>query len=93
MAKLEEITVGSTVNGIVGNEPVTIVAAQWYGNIVLVSTYVDEIVRYLMQVDGATVELKLEVDVTAPSGIPTTTVRTVSENCKTLKITDFGFDR
>lgn len=59
----------------------------------VVSTYVDEIVRYLMQVDGATVELKLEVDVTAPSGIPTSTVRTVSENCKTLKITDFGFDR
>ena len=45
----------------------------------VVSTYVDEIVRYLMQVDGATVELKLEVDVTAPSGIPTSTVRTVSE--------------
>ena len=59
----------------------------------VVSTYVDEIVRYLMQVDGATVELKLEVDVTAPSGIPTATVRTVSENCKTLKISDFGFDR
>lgn len=58
----------------------------------VISTYVDEIIRHLMQVDGATVELKLDVDVVAPDGIPSTTVRTVSENCKTLKITDFGFD-
>lgn len=58
----------------------------------VVSTYVDEIIRHLMQVDGATVELKLDVDVIAPGGIPAATVRTVSENCKTLKITDFGFD-
>ena len=59
----------------------------------VVSTYVDEIVRYLMQVDGASVELRLEVDVNAPNGIPATTARTVLENCKTLKVKDFGFDR
>lgn len=58
----------------------------------VVSTYVDEIIRHLMQVDGTTIELKLDVDVIAPGGIPASTVRTVSENCKTLKITDFGFD-
>ena len=46
-----------------------------------------------MQVDGATVELRLDVDVQVPGGIPSTTIRTVSENCKTLKITDFGFDK
>ena len=55
-------------------------------------TYVDEIIRHLMQVEGANVQLKLEVEVNAPDGIPSSTVRTVSENCKTLKITDFGFD-
>ena len=58
----------------------------------VISTYVDEIIRHLMQVDGATVELRLDVDVQVPGGIPSTTIRTVSENCKTLKITDFGFD-
>lgn len=58
----------------------------------VISTYVDEIIRHLMQVDGATVELELDEDVIAPGGIPAATVRTVSENCKTLKITDFGFD-
>ena len=58
----------------------------------VISTYVDEIIRHLMQVEGANVQLKLDVEVNAPEGIPLTTVRTVSENCKTLKITDFGFD-
>lgn len=39
MAILEEITVGATVKGVVGPEPVTIVAVQWYGNNVLEITY------------------------------------------------------
>lgn len=58
----------------------------------VISTYVDEIIRHLMQVDGATVELKLDVDVIAQGGIPAATVRTVSENCKMLKMTDFRLD-
>lgn len=41
MAKLEKITVGSTVKGVVGNEPVSIVAVQWYGSNVLEITYKD----------------------------------------------------
>ncbi|MCC8029492.1 MAG: DUF3883 domain-containing protein [Lachnospiraceae bacterium] len=41
MNKLEDITVGSTVKGIVGNEPVSIVAVQWYGSNVLEITYKD----------------------------------------------------
>ena len=35
MARLEDITVGSTVKGIAGNEPVSIVAVQWYGTNVI----------------------------------------------------------
>lgn len=41
MAKLEDITVGSTVKGIAGNESVSIVATQWYGSNVLEITYKD----------------------------------------------------
>lgn len=41
MAKLEEITVGSSVKGIISNSTVTIVAVQWYGNNVLEITYKD----------------------------------------------------
>lgn len=57
-----------------------------------INNYVQEIIQHLMSVDGANVELKLDVEVEAPNGIPSTTVRTVSENCRTLKVTDFGFD-
>ena len=39
MARLEEITVGSTIIGIAGNEPVSIVAVQWYGTNVIEITY------------------------------------------------------
>lgn len=57
-----------------------------------VNDYLTEVIQHLMGVDGANVELTLEVSVTAPDGIPATTVRTVSENCRTLKIQDFGFE-
>ena len=57
-----------------------------------VNTYVQEIIQHLTAVSGADVELRLEVEVNAPNGIPNNTVRTVSENCRTLKVKDFGFD-
>jgi len=57
-----------------------------------INNYVQEIIQHLQAVDGAKVDIKLEVDVEAKGGIPSSTVRTVSENCRTLKITDFGFD-
>ena len=57
-----------------------------------VNNYVQEIIQHLMAVEGSDVELTLEVNVNAPNGIPSGTVRTVSENCRTLKITNFGFD-
>ena len=39
MAKLEEITVGSNVKGIVAGDTVTIIAVQWYGTNVIEITY------------------------------------------------------
>jgi superfamily II DNA or RNA helicase len=39
MSKLEQLTVGSTVNGLINNESVQIVAVKWYGNAVLEITY------------------------------------------------------
>lgn len=41
MARLEDITVGSLVRGIIGNEPVTIVAVTWHGTAVIDITYRD----------------------------------------------------
>ena len=56
-----------------------------------VNNYVQEIIQHLIAVDGSDVKLTLEVEVTAPNGVPDNTVRTVSENCRTLKVKDFGF--
>lgn len=56
-----------------------------------VGSLMDEVINHLMQVEGANVEIKLVVDATMPDGTPVTTVRTVTENCRTLKIDDFGF--
>lgn len=58
-----------------------------------VNDYLTEIIQHLMAVEGSDVELTLEVSVNAPNGIPSSTVRTVSENCRTLKVSDFGFDQ
>jgi len=41
MAKLEEITIGSNISGVVGNEQVAVVAVKWYGNAVLEITFKD----------------------------------------------------
>lgn len=39
MARLEDITVGSSVIGIAGNIPVTVIAVKWHGNAVLEITF------------------------------------------------------
>ncbi len=39
MTKLEKLTVGSSVSGLVNNESVQVVAVKWYGNAVLEITY------------------------------------------------------
>ncbi|MDL2285854.1 DUF499 domain-containing protein [Desulfococcaceae bacterium OttesenSCG-928-F15] len=57
-----------------------------------VQNLVEEVIAHLTAVDGAEVKISLEVDVHAPKGISQQIVRTVSENCLTLKVKDFGFD-
>lgn len=56
-----------------------------------VGNLMDEVINHLMQVNGANVEIKLVVEATMPDGTPVTTVRAVTENCRTLKVDDFGF--
>lgn len=57
-----------------------------------VNDYLTEIIQHLMGIDGADVELTLEVNVNVPDGIPSAVMRIVSENCRTLKIQNFGFE-
>lgn len=57
-----------------------------------VQRLVEEIIAHLNSADGAQVEVSLEVNVQAPLGLSQQVVRTVSENCRTLHIDDFGFE-
>ena len=55
--------------------------------------YLDEVIRHLSDVDRCEVELSLEVSAHAEDGFPQGTVRTVSENCRTLRVDSFGFEK
>ena len=57
-----------------------------------VQRLVDEVISHLTSVDNGKVEISLEINMTAPDGVPQSVVRTVSENCNTLKFTKFGFE-
>jgi predicted AAA+ superfamily ATPase len=52
----------------------------------------EAIVQHLTTLPGSSVEITLEVQATLPEGAPEKTVRTVSENAKTLKFTTQGFE-
>ncbi len=57
-----------------------------------VQRLVEEVINHLTSVDGVQVEVSLELNVTSPNGMSPQTVRTVSENCRTLRVRSFGFD-
>jgi hypothetical protein len=52
-----------------------------------------EVVQHLTALLGSEVEVTLEIQASVPDGIPDNVIRTVSENCKTLKFENQGFER
>ena len=73
---------------------------RFYGTVTLDTTRVgrdadriaEEVISHLSGMVGATVKVTLEVETTTPSGAPDHVVRTVTENCSTLKFSSFGFE-
>lgn len=57
-----------------------------------VQRLVEEVISHLTTVDNGKVEVRLDVSADAPNGIPQPIVRTVMENCRTLKVETFGVD-
>jgi hypothetical protein len=57
-----------------------------------VQKLVEEVISHLTSVDGAQVDVTLEVNAKSPEGMTQQVVRTVSENCNALRVKDFGFD-
>jgi hypothetical protein len=52
----------------------------------------DEVVSHLTGLMGSTVKVRWEIEAEIPGGAPDQVVRTVTENCPTLKFTSQGFE-
>lgn len=57
-----------------------------------VQRILEEVISQLTAESGVTLNMRLEVEAVAPNGIQQQTVRAISENCRTLKINNFGFE-
>jgi len=53
----------------------------------------DEVISHLTGINGSKVKVVLEIEATLPDGFTETTVRTVTENARTLKFDAQGFER
>lgn len=95
---------GTAPSGIAGTAPTKPAAVQpkrFHGTVTLDTTRVgrdasriaDEVIAHLAGLIGANVTVTLEVDAKVPSGAPDNVVRTVTENCRTLKFTSQGFEK
>ena len=52
----------------------------------------EEVIQHLELQPGASVEVTLEIEAFLPEGAPDDVVRTVMENCQTLKFDSKGFE-
>ena len=57
-----------------------------------VQNYVEEVIRHLTSEDGTRVTISLEVEAESDAGFSPQTIRTVSENARTLRARDAGFE-
>jgi len=57
-----------------------------------VQKLVEEVIQHLTSVDGANVSISLEVQAKSADGFTQQTIRTVSENCQTLRVKESGFE-
>lgn len=51
-----------------------------------------EVLQHLQSLPGATLTIKVEIEATHPEGYPDDKARTVTENARTLKFDDYGFE-
>ena len=56
------------------------------------SRIADEVIAHLAGTIGAEVTVTLEIDASLPDGASDPTVRTVTENSRTLKFSNFAFE-
>jgi hypothetical protein len=52
----------------------------------------NEVIQHLTRLSGARVKVTLEIEAEIPDGAPDDVVRTVTENCRTLKFNNQSFE-
>jgi hypothetical protein len=52
----------------------------------------EEVLAHIVGLVGANTRVTIEIEAEIPAGVPENVVRTVSENCRTLKFKSFGFE-
>jgi predicted AAA+ superfamily ATPase len=88
---------GSATDG----SPAAALPRRFYGSVALDTARVgrdagriaEEVIAHLSGLVGANVTVTLEIEAAVPSGAPDKIVRTVTENCRTLKFSDHGFEK
>jgi len=55
-------------------------------------TIMEEVVKHLASLYGAKVKVTLEIEAEMPNGVSESIVRTVMENCRTLRFESQGFE-
>jgi len=96
-----------TDGGIAVSEPTQTPAAstrpqpqRFYGSVTLDATravrdataVIEEVAQHLSGLLGVRVEITMEIHAELPEGVSEHIVRTVTENCRTLKFTNYGFE-
>lgn len=101
MTRLEELVPGATVRGILPDNMVTVVNVQWFGSEALDASRVgrdaariaSELIAHLQALPGVTAKVTLEIETEIPNGASESTVRTLTENSRTLGFEDHGFGK
>jgi hypothetical protein len=92
---------GRAANGsTTGVQQVSTGPKRFFGSVVLEPTRVgrdagriaEEVIQHLAGLMGSRVEITLEIQVEIPDGTPDHIVRTVTENCRTLRFKAHGFE-
>jgi hypothetical protein len=91
---------GPTPGGLPGT-PASQLSTRFHGSVSLDATRVgrdagriaDEVISHLTALVGSEVKVTLEIEAQVPNGVPENTVRTVTENSRTLKFDTHGFEK
>jgi hypothetical protein len=91
---------GGPVPGGPPGAPVPQLPKRFHGSVRLDATRVgrdagriaDEVISHLNGLMGSNVKVTLEIEAEVQGGVPDQVVRTVTENCRTLKFTNQGFE-